>query len=96
VGEKGGAQSVTLSVSQLPQHVHFAQASSTAGNAFVPLNNLLAKVEGVDAYQPPTNLVAMSPTTIANTGGSQAHLNMQPFLVLTFCIALTGIFPSRN
>jgi len=94
LGEKGGTQAVTLSIAQLPTHTHVAQASSAAGNAFVPPNNLLAKVEGVDAYQPPTNLVAMSPSSNANTGGSQAHLNMQPFLAITFGIALQGIFPS--
>jgi microcystin-dependent protein len=38
----------------------------------------------------------MAPNALANTGGSQAHLNMQPFLVLNFCIALQGIFPSQT
>jgi microcystin-dependent protein len=45
-------------------------------------------------YGPPTNLVAMAPAGLTNVGGSQAHLNMQPFLTLNFCIALQGIFPS--
>ena len=44
----------------------------------------------------PVNLVAMNATSVTNTGGSQAHLNMQPFLSLNFCIALQGIFPSPN
>ena len=44
----------------------------------------------------PANLVAMTPATVANVGGSQAHLNMQPFLMLNFCIALQGIFPSQT
>jgi microcystin-dependent protein len=47
-------------------------------------------------YGPPVNLVALSATSVANTGASQAHLNMQPFLTLSFCIALQGIFPSPN
>ena len=46
-------------------------------------------------YAPATNLAAMA-NSINNTGGSQAHLNMQPFLALSFCIALQGIFPSPN
>jgi microcystin-dependent protein len=45
-------------------------------------------------YGPPNSLVAMNPGSITNTGGGQAHLNMQPFLTLSFCIALQGIFPS--
>jgi microcystin-dependent protein len=94
VGERGGEQSHTLSIAELPTHTHVANASSTVGNAFVPTNTLLAKVEGVDAYSTPTNLVAMSPSSVSNNGGSQAHLNMQPFLTLSFCIALQGIFPS--
>ncbi len=96
LGERGGEQAHTLSVAELPQHTHVAQASSDVGNAFVPTSNLLAKVQGVDAYAPATSLAAMSPKSITNTGGSQAHLNMQPFLILSFCIALQGIFPSPN
>ena len=96
LGERGGEQAHTLSIAELPQHTHVAQGSSAAGNAFVPTSNLLAKIEGVDAYQTANNLVAMSASTVANTGGSQAHLNMQPFLTLNFSIALQGIFPSPN
>jgi len=96
LGERGGEQAHTLSIAELPQHTHVAQASSDVGNAFVPTSNLLAKVQGVDAYAPAANLAAMKATSITNTGGSQAHLNMQPFLILSFCIALQGIFPSPN
>jgi microcystin-dependent protein len=47
-------------------------------------------------YGPPQNLVAMNPASVGNVGGSQAHLNLQPFLTISFCIALQGIFPSPN
>jgi microcystin-dependent protein len=47
-------------------------------------------------YHAPSNLTTMNQNTITNSGGSQAHLNMQPFLTLSFCIALQGIFPSQN
>jgi microcystin-dependent protein len=96
LGERGGEQAHTLSIAELPEHVHLAQASSQAGNGFVPTNNLLARIEGVDAYAPAASLVALNPGTVTNTGGSQAHLNMQPFLTVSFCIALQGIFPSPN
>jgi len=58
------------------------------------LNNILAAAGNL--YSGPANLAALNPTTIANVGGSQAHLNMQPFLTLNFIVALQGIFPSRN
>ncbi|MGQ0594247.1 MAG: phage tail protein, partial [Gammaproteobacteria bacterium] len=51
---------------------------------------------GVNVFRAPTNLVAMEPGIVSNTGGSQAHLNMEPFLTLNFSIALQGIFPSPN
>jgi microcystin-dependent protein len=51
---------------------------------------------GNQMYGPTQNLVAMNPGMVGNVGGSQVHLNMQPFLTLTFCIALQGIFPSSN
>jgi microcystin-dependent protein len=96
IGERGGQTAVTLTRDQLPLHTHFAQASSAPGNAFVPTGNLLAKVEGVDVYNPPTDIVPMAPSAIDNAGGNQAHVNLQPLLTLNFCIALQGIFPSRN
>jgi microcystin-dependent protein len=59
-----------------------------------PTPNYLARAT-VDTYNPVVaDLVAMEPSTISGTGGSQAHLNMQPFLTLSFCIALQGVFPS--
>jgi len=55
---------------------------------------VLSKSAGDSAWGPASNLVAMNAGTITNIGGSQAHLNMQPYLTLSFCIALQGIFPS--
>ena len=96
LGEKGGEQAHTLSIAELPTHTHILQASSTDGDAPVPTNFLVAKTSGVDVFAPATNLVAMKADSITNTGGSQAHQNMQPFLGLNFCIALQGLFPSPN
>jgi microcystin-dependent protein len=94
-GQAAGQASHTLTISELPTHTHTVGAStvSTGGNDN-PTNRFLGSAN--NAYAPPSNLTAMNPGTIANTGGSQAHLNQQPFLTLSFCIALQGIFPSRN
>jgi microcystin-dependent protein len=56
----------------------------------------LAKAAPANPYLAPSNLAAMNAASVATVGGSQAHLNMQPFLTLSFCIALQGIFPSPN
>lgn len=95
LGERGGEQAHTLSIAELPQHVHEARASSTPGSTQDATNNVLGTVAS-RIYTDPSALTALSPTTITNVGGSQAHLNMQPFLTLSFCIALQGIFPSPN
>jgi microcystin-dependent protein len=95
LGEKGGAPAVTLSISQLPTHTHVVNANTAAQNGVNnPVNNFLGG--GNNVYAPPQSLTTMNPGTVTNTGGSQAHTNMQPFLALTFCIALQGIFPSQN
>jgi microcystin-dependent protein len=97
LGERGGEQSVTLSVAQMPTHVHVANATSNPAVANTPPGgSLLGQSSGQFLYGAATNLTAMAPQSIGNTGGSQAHLNMQPFLTLTFCIALQGIFPSQT
>jgi microcystin-dependent protein len=95
LGEKGGEQAHTLSIAELPTHVHVANGSSTAADVNVPDNTTYLGVVA-NTYAPFGNAVAMGPSTIGTVGGSQAHLNMQPFLTLTFCIALQGIFPSPN
>jgi microcystin-dependent protein len=95
-GEAGGQEFHTVTMSEMTQHIHFEQGSSAVGNVFVPTGALLAKVSGVDAYNPPSNLGVMSASSISNTGGSQPHENRQPYLALNFIVALQGIFPSRN
>lgn len=96
LGERGGEKAHTVSTAELPTHTHTLSGTSATGTALIPAANFLA-VNNLPAYLvPDRNLVAMSASTIANAGGSQAHLNMQPFLTLSFCIALQGIFPSPN
>jgi microcystin-dependent protein len=95
LGERGGEQAHTLSISELPTHVHGAMASTVdSGGNDNPTNRFLGSANNL--YHTPANLTALRPETITNAGGSQAHLNMQPFLTLSFCIALQGIFPSQN
>jgi prepilin-type processing-associated H-X9-DG protein len=94
LGERGGEQAHTLSIAEVPSHVH-ALAAGTGAPTAVPANALLGDGH-VAAYKPPQELAALAAPSVTNVGGSQAHLNMQPFLTISFCIALQGIFPSPN
>ncbi|MDX6680260.1 MAG: hypothetical protein QOG94_299 [Solirubrobacteraceae bacterium] len=94
LGERGGEQAHTLSIAELPQHIHAMNGSSTNADVVVPTDNVVA--QSSQLYGPPAQLTALDPSSNGSTGGSQAHLNMQPFSTLTFCIALQGIFPSPN
>jgi microcystin-dependent protein len=96
VGQAGGEQAHTLSIAELPMHVHVVSASTTQGDNNIPAGNVLANSAPNNTWGGPQNLGAMNPATVSNVGGSQAHENKQPFLTLNFCIALQGIFPSRN
>jgi microcystin-dependent protein len=95
LGERGGEQSHTLSISELPTHTHTLNGTNTDGTQAIPTGNLLAR-SATQLYAPATNLATMNAASVLNTGGSQAHLNMQPFLTINFSIALQGIFPSQT
>ena len=93
-GQKGGTQSVTLTIQQMPQHMHILQATNSNADNVVPTGNMLAGFN--NGYRLPSGLTTLNPGTVGNVGGRQPHENMAPYLVLNFCIALQGIFPSRN
>jgi microcystin-dependent protein len=105
LGEAAGEEAHTVTISELPTHTHLSSGNiakisadpNTPVNATqgVPTGNYWANSgKLVYSTSPPDS--AMSPATVSNVGGSQAHSNMSPFLVLSFCIALVGIFPSQN
>ena len=112
LGEAAGSTSVTINQQTMPTHIHALQASTTPVAATtansVPGNTgtkflapSIASLQGgqtsaLNLYGNPTNLGAMAPTAVTNTGGSQPHNNMMPYLTLSFIIALIGIFPSQN
>jgi microcystin-dependent protein len=94
LGELGGEQGHTLSISEIPTHTHTANASNQNANAQPPTGGALGLVANL--YNAAASLTSLLPSTLGSVGGSQAHLNMQPFLVISFCIALQGIFPSQT
>jgi microcystin-dependent protein len=94
LGERGGEQGHTLSISEIPTHTHVLNGTNTNGAVNNPNNNFIGAVNNM--YSPSGSLVAFDPTSVTTVGGSQAHLNMEPFLVLNFSIALQGIFPSQT
>jgi len=95
LGEKGGETAHTLKQSEMPAHIHQLNCTNNDGTTDVATGNVYATAGG-DSYGGFQAPQAMSPQAVGDAGGSQAHQNMQPFLALTFCIALQGIFPSPN
>jgi len=95
LGEAAGSESVTINLQTMPQHIHTMNGSTVAtGGNDNPTGRFLGSAGNL--YHTPASLTTMNPGSIGNTGGSQPHENRQPFLTLSFCIALQGIFPSRN
>ncbi|GJM09628.1 MAG: tail Collar domain-containing protein [Lysobacteraceae bacterium] len=100
LAQKSGAETVTLNAAEIAAHTHTVKASSAPGDNPSPADDNLAAVPvaGDLLYRNPeaANTTALRSGTVTNAGGGQAHNNMQPYLTLAFCIALQGLFPSRN
>jgi microcystin-dependent protein len=94
LGQVGGTESVTLTQNQMPGHSHLASVNNGAATTTRPNNQVPA--QSTPAYAAAGDGSTFNPAFIQNTGGGQPHGNVQPFLTLNFCIALEGIFPSRN
>jgi microcystin-dependent protein len=95
LGQQSGAETVTLTTSQIPAHNHVPQANSNAGTQSGPANGLWASsILNLFAVDPPSN--QMDPAAIAAAGGSQPHDNMMPYLAINFILSLFGIFPSQS
>ena len=96
LAETGGAEQVTLTVSQIPAHSHPFLASGSVASSNTPANNVpaLTQASTITPYGTDNPLVALSPTSITPVGGSQPHNNFQPYLCIDFIISLFGIFPS--
>jgi len=98
IGESTGTEVVTLLASQIPAHTHTVPVSVTPGRIATPSPSafLGATGRGSPAMYSASPTGTMSVTAQSNMGGSLPHNNMMPYLAISYCIALTGIFPARS
>jgi microcystin-dependent protein len=97
IGQYGGVENVTLTVSQLPAHNHLVNATSDTAAALGPSPKYLGHSPSTPIYvNVPTAVVTMAPSMISIAGGNQPHTNVQPYLTVNFCISLYGFYPSQS
>ncbi len=97
LGEQAGEEFVTLLTSEIPAHNHSATCNPAVGTSYDPAGNVWCHDAGeTNEYSSGNPAGQMSPNALTPSGGGQPHNNMQPYLVLNYCIALVGIFPARN
>ncbi|MGZ4107820.1 MAG: phage tail protein [Tumebacillaceae bacterium] len=94
LGAVGGEATHTVTITEMPAHTHLVRGSTNAASTPDPTNATWANAENL--YAAATALTPMNGATITPTGGSQPHDNMQPYTAMNYCIALVGIYPSRN
>jgi microcystin-dependent protein len=95
LGGIAGTENVTLNINQMPQHNHTFAASLNGATASTPSGNLTAQVDPPLIYRPIAPAEALAPQAVQNSGGSQPHTNVQPFLCVNFIICLYGVYPSQ-
>lgn len=96
LGQTGGSDTVTLLPGEMPAHTHAVNASQADAIERLPGNQLPASGVAIGMYAPPGPVVPMSPQAVPLAGGGLPHNNLQPYVTLSFCIALQGIFPPRS
>lgn len=96
LGQLGGEETHTLLSGEVPQHTHQLEGTSNPAGSASPIGNVFGTTSSVSCYTAASGLQPMNGASIAVYGGSQPHENRQPYLVMNWCIALVGIFPSRN
>jgi microcystin-dependent protein len=95
-GQAGGTETVTLGPAQMPAHTHAVSASSSPAASERPAGRVLARSPDHSYIPEPDTDTVMNAKMIGETGNSQPHDNIQPYLALNFCIALQGVFPARE
>ena len=96
-GAIAGSEQVTVTQATMPSHIHFLVGTTTTANVKLPRSALATSAVATDFYySPATNLSTLNPSSIGMTGSGVGHSNLQPYLTINYCIALQGIFPSRN
>jgi microcystin-dependent protein len=95
LGQVGGTEQVTLTIAQMPSHSHLVNDNDSSAGQTRPLNNFPGK-PAAGVYETTSDGSTMNAKMIANTGGSQPFPSLSPYLTMNYCIALTGVFPSRN
>lgn len=98
IGQAAGTENVTLLSTQMPSHTHAVMGTSGSATSATPSNSSLlgSTASGFEVYAAPHNPVTLAPGSIGpSTGGSQPHENQQPYLVINYIIALTGVYPSQ-
>lgn len=94
-GQLAGEENHTLLATEMPTHTHVARADAANGTSDTPTGMFPARTPGGTPAYGAGSAAQLASTFLATTGGSQPHNNMQPYLVINYCIALTGVFPSR-
>jgi microcystin-dependent protein len=96
LAETGGAETVTLTIQQIPSHTHALLGTASLGTDTSPSNDVLAESTTLTQFTNAAPTIPMAPGAVGTTGGSQPHNNFQPYLCVDFIISLFGVFPSQT